>query len=206
MSGLLELLLHYQHTGSSLLQHLHSSSTTLEDVMFYSVALTVPLLFFTHPVEVRLLLLLAILASWLIERSIIKLLVPVHSSAFIAASTGSGAGLTAGAHVSSGLSRAAGHVHSVKLCVRLFVMGGTCGLVIWWMVKKSMAKRRREEMFESMLQEHRKYVSLLGQALGRDRMWQQCCFMLLVWETTCCGWGMRLMQESICRFKILAQN
>lgn len=182
MSSLLEVLIHYQHTGSSLLNHLYTSSTTLQDIMFYIIALSIPLLFVTHPLEARLLLLLAVLVSWVTERSIIQQLVPIHHSF-------SGHSGTVGQHSASVAAAAAagvfagtpGHVHGAKMGVRFVVLGGCCGLVMWWVVKKELARRKKVEIFEDI----RKSVSIKSSSVLFQRNFGSINYRLC---QACQGW------------------
>lgn len=160
MSSLLELLLHYQQTGSSLLSSLHSSSITLQDILFYIVALSVPLFFFTHPPETRLLLLLAVLVAWVSEKAAMQHILPLHSA--IAGGLGASAG------------RTPANLQTVKLAVRLTVLGGGAGLVLWLLLRRQAAHQRKEQLFEELrrsvsgLVAKRVIMVLLVEAAGGD--------------------------------------
>jgi hypothetical protein len=133
----MELLLHYQHSGTSLLSSLHSSSTTLQDVAFYACCLSIPLLFFTHPPDARLLLLLAVLVAWVAEKAALQHIVPLHH-------------VFAGAAGASGAAGSPAYFHSVKLGVRLAVLGSGVGLVLWMLLKRYAAQQRKEELFQEL--------------------------------------------------------
>jgi hypothetical protein len=137
MTSLMELLLHYQHSGASLLNSLHSSSTTLQDVAFYACCLSVPLLFFTHPPDARLLLLLAVLVAWVAEKAALQHIVPLHN-------------VFGGAAGGSGAAGSPAYFHSVKLGVRLAVLGSGVGLVLWMLLKRYAAQQRKEKLFQEL--------------------------------------------------------
>jgi hypothetical protein len=154
MTRLMEVLLHYQHSGASLLHSMHFS-TTLQDIAFYAACLSVPLLFFTHPPDARLLLLLSVLVAWVAEKAALQHIVPLHHAFVGAAGVGGPAG-------------GPGYFHAVKLSVRLAVLGGGVGLVLWMLLKRYAAQQRKEQLF----QELKRSVSVRAQRAAMA--WQEC--------------------------------
>jgi hypothetical protein len=136
MTALMELLLHYQHSGTALLNSLHASSTTLQDMAFYAICLSIPLIFFTHPPDARVLLLATVLVAWFVEKATLQHVMSVHHV------------LTAG--VAGAAAGSPAYVHTVKLVVRLGVLGGGLGLVLWMLLKRHAAQQKKEELFQEL--------------------------------------------------------
>uniref|UniRef100_A0A383V7S8 Folate receptor-like domain-containing protein n=1 Tax=Tetradesmus obliquus TaxID=3088 RepID=A0A383V7S8_TETOB len=146
IARLMELLLHYQHSGASLLHSLHSSSTTLQDIGFYAACLSVPLLFFTHPPDARLLLLLSVLAAWVAERAALQHILPLQHMLL-----GGGGGLgAAGGAAAAGGGMHYSYLHAVKLGVRVAVLGGGAGLALWMLLRRHTEQQRKEELFQQL--------------------------------------------------------
>ncbi|WIA22003.1 hypothetical protein OEZ85_004357 [Tetradesmus obliquus] len=148
IARLMELLLHYQHSGASLLHSLHSSSTTLQDIGFYAACLSVPLLFFTHPPDARLLLLLSVLAAWVAERAALQHILPLQHMLL-----GGGGGLGAAGGAAAAAAGGGMHysyLHAVKLGVRVAVLGGGAGLALWMLLRRHAEQQRKEELFQQL--------------------------------------------------------
>jgi hypothetical protein len=92
----------------------------------------VPLLFWTHPPDARLLLLAGVLGSWAAERAVLQQCPLLHR--LLAGSAPTPAALL-------------GAAHGVKLGVRLVVMGGTLAAVLWLLATRRAAELRREAVF-----------------------------------------------------------
>lgn len=136
MNDLLKLLMHYQARGNTLLAQLQGSSVSLHDVLFYTLALCVPLVFITYPSDVRILLLAGVLACWGVERAVLQHLVMLFGPA-------GGLGSSSSSY---------GAVHDAKVAVRLVVLGGTLGVVVWLLLKRRAAHNRREAIFQAIQQ------------------------------------------------------
>jgi hypothetical protein len=136
MNELLKLLMHYQAKGNTILTQLHGSSVSLHDVLFYTLALCVPLVFITYPSDVRILLLVGVLACWGVERFVLQHWVMLFGS-LRAGQTGSFGGNFSGGH-------------DVKITVRLIVLGGTLGVVVWLLLKRRAAHNRREAILQAI--------------------------------------------------------
>lgn len=140
MHNLLRVLMHYQTKGHTILTQLHGSSVSLKDVLFYTVALCIPLIFITHPYDVRLLLVAGVLACWGVERAVLQ-----HYVLLFGALRGLGQ-----AGIEGGTLGPLAAAQDVKLGVRLFVLGGTLGLVVWLLGKRRAANNRREAVFQAI--------------------------------------------------------
>lgn len=154
MNNLLRVLMHYQEKGNTILTQLHGSSVSLHDVLFYTLALSIPLVFITYPSDIRILLLAGVLTCWGVERAVLQHYVMLfarhHSNTQTAAAA---AGKVSVASVSSFTG-----VHDVKVAVRLVVLGGTLGVVVWLLLKRRAAHNRKEAIFQAIQQS----VSLEG--------------------------------------------
>jgi hypothetical protein len=137
MNELLRVLMHYQAKGNTILSQLQGSSVSLHDVLFYTLALSVPLVFITYPTDVRLLLLSGILACWGIERAVLQHYVMLFGALHHETHSAAGGG-------------SYGSVQDVKIAVRLLVLGGTLGVVVWLVVKRMAARNRREAIFQAI--------------------------------------------------------
>jgi hypothetical protein len=137
MNELLRVLMHYQSKGNTILSQLQGSSVSLHDLLFYTLALSMPLVFITYPTDVRLLLLGGILACWGLERAVLLHYVMLFGA------------LRHGAHAATGRG-SYGTVQDVKIAVRLLVLGGTLGVVVWLVVKRMAAHSRREAIFQAI--------------------------------------------------------
>jgi hypothetical protein len=150
MNNLLRVLMHYQAKGTTILTQLQGSSISLQDVLFYTLALCVPLVFITYPAEVRILLLAGVLACWGIERAVLQHFVMLfgafqHQHQHLA---GKDSATVLGGALGSGW--AAAGVSDVKVAVRLLVLGGTLGVVVWLLLKRRAAHNRKEAIFQAI--------------------------------------------------------
>lgn len=136
MNDLLKPLMHYQAKGNTILTQLQGTSISLHDVLFYTLALCVPLVFITYPSDVRILLLAGVLACWGVERFVLQHWVMLFGP-LRAGQTGSFGGNFSGGH-------------DVKITVRLFILGGTLGVVVWLLLKRRAAHNRREAIFQAI--------------------------------------------------------
>lgn len=145
MNNLLRVLMHYQAKGTTILTQLQGSSISLQDVLFYTLALCVPLVFITYPSEVRILLLAGVLACWGIERAVLQHFVMLFGAFQHHHHPGK-----EGAVLSGTLGSSWGGVSDVKVAVRLLVLGGTLGVVVWLLLKRRAAHYRKEAIFQAI--------------------------------------------------------
>jgi hypothetical protein len=150
MNNLLRVLMRYQEKGNTILTQLQGSSVSLQDVLFYTLALTIPLIFITYPSDIRILLLAGVLTCWGAERAVLQhylmLLGPARRLSeplLEAAADGTLSGGSAGTFLG---------VHDVKVAVRLVVLGGTLGVVVWLLLKRRAAHNRQEAIFQAIQQ------------------------------------------------------
>jgi hypothetical protein len=150
MNNLLRVLMRYQEKGNTILTQLQGSSVSLQDVLFYTLALSIPLIFITYPSDVRILLLAGVLTCWGAERAVLQhylmLLGPARrlSEPLLEAATdGTLSGGSAGSFL---------RVHDVKVAIRLVVLGGTLGVVVWLLLKRRAAHNRQEAIFQAIQQ------------------------------------------------------
>lgn len=133
--------MHYQAKGNTILSQLQGSSVSLHDVVFYTVALCIPLVFITYPSDVRLLLLAGVLVCWGLERAVMQHVVMLLGYSQAMPSAGSSA--AAGSRMAA---------QDIKVGVRLLVLGGTLGVVLWLLLKRRAASNRREAIFQAIQQ------------------------------------------------------
>jgi len=136
MADLLRVLMHYQDQGNTILSQLQGGSVSLHDVLFYTAALSIPLVFITYPSDVRLLLLGGVLACWGIERAVLQ-----HYVMLFGVLRNGQASITGSSYLG---------VQDVKVAVRLLVLGGTLGVVVWLLLKRRAVLARREAVFQAI--------------------------------------------------------
>lgn len=144
MNELLRVLMHYQAKGNTILTQLQGSSISLHDVLFYTLALCIPLVFITYPSDVRMLLLAGVLACWGLERAVLQhyvMLFGALRNASKAAADGS---------VSVGAVGSWSGVQDVKVAVRMLVLGGTLAVVVWLLLKRRAANNRKDAIFQAI--------------------------------------------------------
>jgi hypothetical protein len=148
MNNLLRVLMHYQAKGNTILTQLQGSSVSLHDVLFYTLALSIPLVFITYPSDVRILLLAGVLMCWGAERAVLQHYVMLfgparHHSNSKAAADGT---------VSVGSVGSFTGFQDVKVAIRLVVLCGTLGVVVWLLLKRRAAHNRKEAIFQAIQQ------------------------------------------------------
>lgn len=146
MNNLLCVLMHYQAKGTTILTQLQGSSISLQDVLFYTLALCVPLVFITYPSDVRLLLLAGVLACWGIERAVLQHVFMLFGAFQHHHHPGNEGAVLSGTLGSSTW----GGVSDVKVAVRLLVLGGMVGVVVWLLLKRRAAHNRKEAIFQAI--------------------------------------------------------
>jgi hypothetical protein len=137
MASLLHVLMSYQAKGNSILSQLQGNSVSLHDVLLYTVAMCIPLIFITYPSDVRLLLLAGVLACWGVERAVMQHYMMLFG--------GFGSQQAAGDSIFLG-------PQDVKVAVRLLMLGGTLGVVVWLLLKRRAAHNSKEAIFQAIQQ------------------------------------------------------